>query len=392
MGASPKEILYVDVDLRNPAERLKLAGIRRCADAYGWKVRTVAKRYSRPEGLKSILRRRKPIGCIVECSAERQDLPPRVFGAVPVVYLDCRESLYGKRALQVVHDGGSTAKVAFRELSTHRPVMYAMVGWKRKVFWSSLREKAFLALVRAKGARCRIFRADRPGFRARLQEWVAQLPKKSGLFAVNDEMAEEVVFACQRAGRKIPQDLIVLGVDNCSRCLGGNSPGVSSIQIDFELAGFRSAELLCRVLNGVRGTNVFTFGPLLVERRESTGGFGRCEQRIANAVDLIRREACNGLRARDVLKVLSGSRRLSELRFRESVGHSILDEIVSVRMDHVFQLLRNRSVSIDEVITSSGFNTGAALRKSFKLRTGLSLAEWRKRNICAKVKLSSLRI
>ena len=67
--------------------------------------------------------------------------------------------------------------------------------------------------------------------------------------------------------------------------------------------------------------------PLQIVRRESTRGFGRYEPRVLKVLETIRRESCNGLRARDVVKMMCGSRRLTELRFREAFGHSILDEI-----------------------------------------------------------------
>ena len=122
------------------------------------------------------------------------------------------------------------------------------------------------------------------------------------------------------------------------------------------------------------------FGPLLAVRRESTRGFGRREPRITAAMDMIRAKSCDGLQASDVVKELGGSRRLSELRFREAIGHSILDEIISVRLDRVIQMLRDRKMPIQLIAERSGFRTGRALRKIFHQRMGMSLSEWRKLN------------
>ena len=71
-------VLYVDVERRSLAEKAKLAGIKRCADAYGWKVRVVWEIRSRPDVLSKALARQRPIGCIVECAAGHEDLPPKV--------------------------------------------------------------------------------------------------------------------------------------------------------------------------------------------------------------------------------------------------------------------------------------------------------------------------
>ena len=372
-------IFYVDFCRESPAQKLKLDGIRRCADAYGWSVRVLRRRAPWPERLKAELAAKNPLGCIVECSAGYDDLPPSLFRGVPVVYLDCEQSLYGSRAVKVTHDGALTAQAAFRELSISCPKAYAVVGCRERFFWSLMRERAFARRVRAFGKRCRMFHSA-PSDRAnRLRDWVAHLPKKTAVFAINDETAREVAVACAAAGRRIPSDLIILGVDDCADYCESPEPKLSSIRIDFELSGFKACELLHRIRTGetplVRSDS---FGPLMTVRRESTRGFGRYEPRIAKAIDLIRREACNGIAAHDVIAAMSGSRRLSEQRFREAVGHSILEEISSVRLARVFQMLAGPDVSIGEVVRRSGFPTGAALRKAFRLRTGMSLSAWRK--------------
>ncbi len=115
-------------------------------------------------------------------------------------------------------------------------------------------------------------------------------------------------------------------------------------------------------------------------RRESTRGFGRREPRILSAMEMIRREACNGLTAADVTAQFAGSRRLVELRFRETLGHSILDEIQNVRMEKVQFLLAKTNTPISAIAGLCGYRSDIALRKAFRLQTGKSLADWRKAN------------
>ena len=142
------KILYVDFDPASDAVRMKISGIRRRLAFCGMDVETLPLSASRPKDLMATLSRLKPDGCIVECSLGNADLPPRFFGALPVVYLDGRSSLYGGKMLMVVHDGAATARGAFKILMKTRPSCLAVVGWKEKVFWSSLREKTFAARSR----------------------------------------------------------------------------------------------------------------------------------------------------------------------------------------------------------------------------------------------------
>ena len=378
------KILYVDFDPASDAVRMKISGIRRRLAFCGMDVETLPLSASRPKDLMATLSRLKPDGCIVECSLGNADLPPRFFGALPVVYLDGRSSLYGGKMLMVVHDGAATARAAFKVLMKTRPSCLAVVGWREKVFWSSLREKTFAACSREAGVPCRSFRCGGEGrerFR-RLVGWVSRLPRNCGIFATNDLVAREVLAACADASRLVPGDLKVLGVDNVPNVCDGCSPTLSSIQIDFEQAGYCAADLLLRKMAGdVRGSARTTFGPMLTVHRGSTGGARRQDRNVLQAIDVIRNGACQGLRAGDLAKRLGCSRRLIELRFRESVGHSVLDEIQSVRLERVLGLLRNPSVPLEAIPAQAGFPTAAALRKAFRQRLGCSLREWRARNL-----------
>ncbi|MBR4722100.1 MAG: helix-turn-helix transcriptional regulator, partial [Muribaculaceae bacterium] len=131
-----------------------------------------------------------------------------------------------------------------------------------------------------------------------------------------------------------------------------------------------------------RGTPLLEdrFGPLMVVRRESTRGFGRREPRVFPVVELIRREALNGLTAREAISGITGSRRLFEMHFREAMGHSVLDEILSVRLEHVCHLLAQTDTPIGAMASLVGFGSDIALSKLFRRRFGTSLLAWRKAN------------
>ena len=109
---------------------------------------------------------------------------------------------------------------------------------------------------------------------------------------------------------------------------------------------------------------------------------GSCE-RIADAVEMIRRRACEGISAKDVASYIGVPRRTAEMQFRAATGRSIHQEIDEVRFAKVFALLKNPRQTLDAIPDLCGFSTCVALRKAFKLRTGLSMREWRARNVPA---------
>lgn len=126
--------------------------------------------------------------------------------------------------------------------------------------------------------------------------------------------------------------------------------------------------------------NAIAIGPLLAVRRESTQGGGRREPHILEAVEIIRREACDGLSVAALARRIPGSRALLDLRFREAMGHSVHDEILHVRLERVFDLLRRLETPISAIADFSGFGSLRALDKLFRARYGCSLRAWRKRN------------
>lgn len=380
----PRCILYIDMWIGDCVQEMKLAGIRRFADMRGWKVQVVPEKQSRPDDLRKLFTKNRPLGCVVECSASHDDLRPGLFTGIPTVWLDCRRGFCGGKPPMVVHDGEATARVAFHELAANRPTAYAVVGYVEPRNWARIRERVFRLLAVAEGKRCYSFvcRKESSASRAkRMYRFVEGLPRRTAVFAVNDNMALEVVDACRRMGKSIPADMTIMGVDNLASVCEDCTPSISSIQIDFELAGYRAASLLDALVIGRSSVaNRTMFGPLMTVRRESTRGFGRREPRLMPAVDLIRREACSGLKARDVLQTITGSRRLAELRFREMMGHSILDEIMSVRLEKVCFLLSRTDTAIGAIAAQCGFGSNIALSKLFKRRFGMSLLSWRNAN------------
>jgi len=102
---------------------------------------------------------------------------------------------------------------------------------------------------------------------------------------------------------------------------------------------------------------------------------------VTLALEHIRRHACDGVGVKDVVAVMGVPRRTAEQHFRNVTGRSILDAIDEVRFAKVFDLLRNPRQRLDAIPDLSGFATGVALRKAFRLRTGMSMRDWRKQNM-----------
>ena len=379
-------ILYLGYNPDEEKHRRKLGGIRRYVRSRGWNLATVPRAECPPENVPALLAETKPDGCVCECSPPVP--PPRAaaFGRTPVVWLDPFVPVRARSAATVACDNEGVARAAFRELSAGLPPCCGIVPSRMLAWWNEERAEAFRALCDKADLPCRIF----PGKRgedvavriARLAAWLADMPRGCGVFAMNDFTAGDVIQAAGAISRRIPRDLALVGVDGMPE--GGNdaSPaGLTSIQLDFESAGYTAARLLASRLDAAEppcGPETAFFGPFLVLRHKSTGGRGRREPQMLRAVEMIRREAADGLTAAALTARFPGSRKHFEQRFREATGHSVLDEILHVRLEKVKVLLARTRTPLGAVAPLCGFGSDTDLRRLFHRRTGASLREWRK--------------
>lgn len=384
-----RRILYLERYDDADNHRRKLAGVMRFARTRKWEVEAIpAARWS-PAGLPALLRRLRPAGCVVECLDAAGMPSPACFGKTPAVWLDPPEKLRWRGAPAVVCDNAAVARFAFRELAAGLPSCFAAVPSHRLQRWSEERIAAFRALCAEAGATCHIFegrtvRRGRPEDlerrRARLAAWLSTLPARCAVFAANDYSARDVALAARSVARSIPRELSLLGVDGMPDESGDATiRRLSSVRMDFELAGYLAARLLSSLPS--LPPQAAAFGPLCVLRGDSTRGRGRRDPHILEAVGIIRREACEGLTAAALAARVPGSRKHFERRFREAMGHSVLDEILHVRLQAVMDLLSRPEPPIGTIADFCGFGSQVELRIAFRARTGMSMRQWRKNHL-----------
>ncbi len=81
-------------------------------------------------------------------------------------------------------------------------------------------------------------------------KWLTSLPTPIAILAGDDGGARDLTLICRKAGLRVPEDVVVLGVgDDELRC-NGTSPPLSSVAIPAERMGFEAAAMLDRMLAG----------------------------------------------------------------------------------------------------------------------------------------------
>ena len=418
--AMSSTILYVDCSPNSGIDRRRLDGMRRYAATRKWRVEILEHRNCSSAALREALAQLRPIGCAAECWCPETAPRPALFGRVPVVYFSPPDRPGWRDACGVSCDEAAVAKMAFGELSSTDPPSYAVVSFSPERRWARERVKAFLECCRNAGVDCSAFRFplkaadDFPDCVSRMVPWAASLPQRCAVFAVNDLCAIATAEALAEARRSFPRTVTLVGAD------GDDPPSwdretaeaISSVRLDHEQAGYLAAKMIGEFFshgdtearrkeqtdlltpNGVRDTGnvsrvsgeqirlltqntsepsreTLVFPPLLVDRRKSTRGYGRREPRILEAMEMIRREACDGLTVAKLARRFPGTRRLFDMRFREAAGHSALDEILNVRMARAMELLTNTDMPISAIAHFSGFKTEWDFWKRFSKRVGM---------------------
>ena len=372
-------LLCLDIEPGHPVQLRKLAGVRRYAALRGWNVACIARRDMADVDVRALLARHRPVGVIVEGSGRRQAYPPRLFGRIPVSYIEYPAEETAGRAPNVSIDDGAIADAAFRELSLGNPTSFAVLGHKNPHLWSSLRVQAFRGRCARSGAACIDFPVEpsesRERYEARLAEWIASLPQHTAVFAAGDSAGVAVSRIARDVRRHIPKDITLCSTCDIPEVCEDAPTPITSIHLDFERMGWLAAKSLGSSENA-------SVGPLFVARRQSTAGRGRREPWILRAVEIIRAEACAGLTVAMLVERLSReatavSRRNFDRRFREAMGHSALEEILSVRLAAACELLLRTETPVSVVPDFCGFGCYRTLDALFRSRFGMSMGAWR---------------
>lgn len=358
-------ILYFQATDKSSA-RQKLKGVHAYGHAHGWDVQVIEPGADERKAA-NLVDFWTPDGILVECGSERNLFRPEIFAKAPVVFLDRNPKTLSTQAFCVVHDSSATAQLAARELLALKLAAYAYVPWPAPRFWSEMREQSFAKALQLNNRSYSRFpgkarSADTRALQQELGVWLRGLSKPVGIFAANDALGAQVVAAATRLGLKIPDDIALIGVDNDELVCENTSPTLTSVMPDFRAAGEIAAEMLAhRLANPNARPSTKLFGPLRLVRRASTNRMKRIDHEVLAALDLIRREACSGLTARQVVARFPCSRRMAEIRFRTATGHSILDEIQSIRKERALELLKDPSLDRTAVANFCGYASGKSL-------------------------------
>lgn len=217
--------------------------------------------------------------------------------------------------------------------------------------------------------------------------WLISLPKPVAIMACDDNQAYYITEACSLLARKdknaklrIPEDIAILGVDNDETICRLSSPNLSSINQDVEYGGCAVAGMIDGLLKNDGTTKHDIVVPVKhLITRQSSDIFVNEDPMIAKVLRVIHERLGQKISVNELVAEVPMSRRLLEIRFRQAMGMSIYEYIMSIRIDRVAQLLIDGK-TVSEAAFEVGFNDAKNISREFKKRTGQTPSQYREKS------------
>ena len=286
-----------------------------------------------------------------------------------------------RSALPLIHvDNASIARLAFDHLFERGFRNFGFVGL-RGINWSEQRRAPFAERAAAK--QCAFSECllpftnplDRPlvDEQEELNSWLKRLPRPTGIMVCNDQWGQVVLESCRQLELAVPEEMAVVAVDNDEPLCAVCNPPLSSVRPRHEEVGYEAAHLLDQLMQGIEPPTEarhISGGDVVTRRSSDVQAVN--DPDVAAALRYIYEYACDGLKVGDVVEYVATSRSTLQRRFAETVGHSIHDEILRVRLERAKQLLTTTPLPIGQIARKVGFEHQEYMGSVFRKKLGLT--------------------
>jgi LacI family transcriptional regulator len=202
---------------------------------------------------------------------------------------------------------------------------------------------------------------------AALRDWLPRLPKPIGILATSDQFAPLLFEAAHELRLRIPEDISIIGVDNdapyCDLC----RPALSSVDPNHEEVGYQAAQLLERLLAGEpAGAQVIEVRPNMIHLRRSSSSLAVEDPQLSQAMEYIRRHACQGLCIDEIARDCGLSRSVLQRRFRAQLNRSVGETILNEKLSRAKELIHGSNLPMQQIAELSGLNSQEYMSQVFR--------------------------
>lgn len=205
------------------------------------------------------------------------------------------------------------------------------------------------------------------------------LPVPCGLFVADDSLGAVVLRAADSLGKKVPEQLAVIGYGDDPNYCHSTFPSLTSIAHPSGEIGHLAADLLRRQMSGESvepGSRVVPVGRVV--QRESSDTLSIADPEIRLLVRHIRLRAPHeAVRVAELAELCSLSMTTIKERFAICLGHGPKQEIQRVRLRHLKHLLGDPALTLVEIARRMQFGSAHELSRFFLAETGQRPSDFR---------------
>lgn len=229
------------------------------------------------------------------------------------------------------------------------------------------------------------FRGDRDQWRSK-RTWLAhrlkRLSRPLAVFAANDQHALDVLESCEMAGLKVPDDVAIVGAENYLLAPDAMHTPISSVDTNLELLGYRGAELLDQLMQGMKPPRSPVRVPAAeVVVRKSSDLLAVRHPGVARSLRFIWEHGHELISVKDLVSVAAMSRRGLHKAFIENIGRTPGQELHRVRIQRAQKLLSETTDKMEVVAGMCGYQSANSFCVAFKQSTGLSPKQFRDKSV-----------
>lgn len=207
-------------------------------------------------------------------------------------------------------------------------------------------------------------------------------PKPLALFAANDPLALEALESCKSAGLTVPDQVAIVGADNCLLAPDAMETPISSVDTNLETLGYRGAELLDQCMSGKTApAEAVRIPPAGLIVRKSSDLLAVEHKGVARGLRFMHEHFHEPITIKDVVGVASMSRRGLHKAFRQLLGRTPGEELHELRIQKAKRLLCETSHKIHSVAQMCGYQSANTFCVSFRQSMRTSPGKFRQQMI-----------
>jgi LacI family transcriptional regulator len=245
--------------------------------------------------------------------------------------------------------------------------------------WSNRRRDGFVGRLLASGLQAAVM--SHPPSLTQTDDILAalkNLPTPLAVLLAHDQSAVNFMSACNALGRRIPDEVAIVGVNNdalfCEMCV----PPLSTVPLQTYQIGAEAAELLVQKLERSSRppwTVLVPPGPLIV--RQSSDAMATSDPLVIGAMKYIKEHLADGIAVKEIAAHMNTTRMTLHTRFIAAFGRTPAAQLKLEQMQKVSDLLSSTDLPLSDVARETGFSSTRQLSESFRRHTNQSPAQYR---------------